>query len=514
MVDLHRTQLSTNQILIEAAFLAILIVYFLFRKTISSTWTNFLRNISEKSKVVAAILPHALYFGLCLVLYFSLNEVLIPLTSARIMPVCTIVIPLLTTFRTLSFYDSSDPPAHYNIENNYSVERIDAFRHQILVWIELGLYHAFATILALLPFSSRVLAILPIVKFCFIISLVWVQISPNFAGVLFKFAIIHVLRKVAAIFPSGVGALEASAASKSRTMFGVMKMFGLINNRHEDFLISLFQDGLATLIAMMFIFMPNPMASVGMVGISLLVPAFRSSSTSSLVRSKSGARLQSTSTSTEESIVEYRKWLHYWICIAWLWILRMYGLQLWPSVMTISSLFLQHSYFQGATYACKFVGELSTALASRNSDIQLAAVEAAPPTLQGSDDEGNRAGSTDIASVDLTVVETASTATTSVPTPGPADSQVDVDSPLVDEPAAKKTPKRSAKNQQNNEKSDHKETYNTRRSKQKQTSDSKMAAAAAAETEAAAKNEEPNGAPSNRDIVGPFSVMRQPEAEE
>ena len=509
MVDLHRTKLSTKQIIFEAAFFSLLVVYFVFRKTISSFWKKFLRNISEKSKLAGAILPHTVYFGICLMLYLSLNEIFIPLTSARLMPLCTVVIPLMTTLRILSFYGSTIPPTHYligQIENSYNIERIDAFRHQILVWIVLGIYHALATSLALLPFSSRVLTNLPIVKYFFIISLVWVQISPNFAGFLFKFTISHVLRGVAAIFPtSGVGALEASAASKSRTMFGVMKMFGLINSRHEEFLISLFQDGMATLIALAFIFTPYPIASLGMVGISLLLPAFRSSGTSSLVRSRSGTRLQPPLISTEDSIAEYQKWLHYWVCIASLWILRIYtGLQLWPSIMTISSLWLQHSYFQGATFSFQFIGELSTALASRNADTQ-AAVAAAPQIL----DDYN-GGIRAIADSDSPAVEEVTTnSTSSIPIAEASDRSEEESkaaSPSVDVLLERKTPKKSAKKQPN-EIADHKEIpYNTRRAAQNKSSDSKMTAGLAA---AASKNVDA----SDEVKAGPFSDEKRQDAD-
>eukprot|EP01036_Dinobryon_divergens_P028481 gene28481-37432_t len=443
-------------------------------------------------------------------LYLSLDEVLIPLTASKVMPLCTIVIPLFTTLRILSFYGPTSPPTHYavsQIESNYNIERVDAFRHQILVWIVLGIYHALATILALVPFSSRILTNLPIVKYFFIISLLWVQISANFAGFLFKFAISHVLRGVAAIFPSsGVGALEASAASKSRTMFGVMKMFGLINSAHEEFLISLFQDGMATVIALLFIFTPNPLASMGMVGISLLLPAFRSSGTSSLVRSISGTRLQPPpSISTEESIAVYRKWLHYWICIASLWVLRIYtGLQLWPSVMTISSLWLQHSYFQGATYTFQFVGELSIALASRNADIQAAAAAAAPQISEDDHGDRNTIAIAD-ADADPTVVEDAVMAadatSSSVPVVEEAvvvDSKEDESaaptavSPSIDELPEEKTPKKSARKKPI-DKADHKEAYNTRRAAQNKSMDSKITTTtttAAAKAKAVVEEEE------------------------
>eukprot|EP01037_Dinobryon_pediforme_P025253 gene25253-27332_t len=286
------------------------------------------------------------------------------------MPLFTLVIPLSTTLRDLSQYGSNiPPPSHATSERvrEYHERRATAFGHDVLLWVILGIYHSAVTLLSLVPFSSRALSLLPISKELVIVTLIWVQLSSSFAGALFRLAITPVLRRVAAVFPAGgVSELESAAASKGRTVLGLLKMVGLITSSQEGFLKSLFQDGLATLLAAVFIFTPTPLATVGMVIIGLLLPAFRSSCTSPLVQSN---RPRIASEANSIAVEQRKLWLDYWVCIAFLWTLRIYSLSVWPSIMMIASLWLQHTYFQGATWTLRSLVETWTELAERNTAI-------------------------------------------------------------------------------------------------------------------------------------------------
>lgn len=54
---------------------------------------------------------------------------------------------------------------------------------------------------------------------------------------------------------------------------------------------------------------------------------------------------------THVHIYIYRKrWLDYWIIVGSMWVLRIFGLlHVYPSIFMVTCLYLQHSYFHGAT---------------------------------------------------------------------------------------------------------------------------------------------------------------------
>jgi hypothetical protein len=66
-------------------------------------------------------------------------------------------------------------------------------------------------------------------------------------------------------------------------LLSAAKMSGLLSASHESFLRSLLQDGVASLLCVVFLFTPGPLATAGVVCVGLLLPAFRTSCTSSLV---------------------------------------------------------------------------------------------------------------------------------------------------------------------------------------------------------------------------------------
>ena len=56
------------------------------------------------------------------------------------------------------------------------------------------------------------------------------------------------------------------------------------------------------------------------------------------------------------------------MCFAVLWALRIYGMKMWPSVVMLCSLWLQHSYFLGATSTISFFKEH---IVQRNHEVLL-----------------------------------------------------------------------------------------------------------------------------------------------
>ncbi len=268
----------------------------------------------------------------------------------------------------------------------------------MLLWVILSIYHGIVTLASLVPFSQRLLRFLPYVKELVIVVLIWVQLSSVFSRIVFESVISKILVKLCAMVPGGFSVEQTK--EKTSTFFSVLKMMYLVNDTQLAFLQALFQDSVATLIAMVFFFTPTYIATVGVVTIALLLPAFRtaaavatsSASTSqsahqlarlarptpakptksflSLVGGGSGATEEKEKPLESVDNVFSTHWLRYWVCVSVLWLVRIYGFNPWPSVMIVTTLWLQHSYFQGSSKLTSYLSDTSKAIIERNRRIQ------------------------------------------------------------------------------------------------------------------------------------------------
>jgi len=398
VVDYHRTKLSASDLLLEATSIIILLTSFLFRARIQRTYKTFINYVSAKSLVAAKAAPHVLFFTSALVFAVLGKNFLLPLTSSAVMPVFTLIIPLLTTVRMLS-----------QLKNMDIAKRNTTIDNKMLLWVILSIYHGMVTLLSLVPFSNRALRFLPYAKELVIVVLIWVQLSSVFSRIVFESVISKILVKLCSMVPGGFTVEQTDA--KTSTVFSVLKMMYLVNDTQLEFLQALFQDSVATIIAIVFLFTPTYIATIGVVTIALLLPAFRtaaavatsSASTSQssqqlarLARAAAPAAKQQSSDSgggffsrvtgrvgghtitprqplqALESVdsVFTTHWLRYWVCLSVLWLVRIYGMTPWPSVMIISTLWLQHSYFQGSSKLTAFLVDTSKAIIERNRRIQ------------------------------------------------------------------------------------------------------------------------------------------------
>ena len=259
------------------------------------------------------------------------------------MPLVTLTVPLLVTIRTLiKTYPSTK-------------QKRDAFAGQNLVWIILALYHAVVTVGSYVPFSRGTIYNLPVVKELALVILVWVQLSSSFGIIVYTSLIKPVLRKVALYFPATSKLDNKSVEKSSNIVITVLKMSGLLTAKQEEFLRSLLQDGVATVFGFIFLFTPTPIAIFGTVCLGLLLPAFRAASISEK--------------QTTNAIANHDIWLRYWACVAVIWLMRVYGVNYWPSIIILATLWLQHTYFQGALIVTSFLFDLFSALHKRNEDI-------------------------------------------------------------------------------------------------------------------------------------------------
>lgn len=393
VVEFHRTKLSKSDILIEVTSIVVLLASFIFRVRIQRAWKSFLHSVSAKSKVAAKAAPHVLFFTFAILFAVLGRNFLLPLTSSAVMPIFTLILPSLASIRVLTRMKTMD-------EDTKKKE----IATKLLLWVIVSIYHAIVTLASLIPFSNKLLWYLPYAKEMVIVVMVWVQVSQVFSQIVFDSVISKILVKLCAMVPGGFSVEQTD--NKASTFFLVLKMMYLVNDAQLTFLQALFQDSVATILAVFFMFTPSIFATVGMVTIALLLPAFRtaaavaSSSTYTSETSQELAKLarpvntgamgaSGTSTTTggvvgflsgsatpsknKSSAVESSlntHWLRYWVCLSVLWCVRIYGIAVWPSVMIIATLWLQHSYFQGSSQLPVFLIGTSKALVERNNRIQ------------------------------------------------------------------------------------------------------------------------------------------------
>eukprot|EP00602_Paraphysomonas_sp_CaronLab_P000292 CAMPEP_0185032260 /NCGR_PEP_ID=MMETSP1103-20130426/20210_1 /TAXON_ID=36769 /ORGANISM="Paraphysomonas bandaiensis, Strain Caron Lab Isolate" /LENGTH=259 /DNA_ID=CAMNT_0027568089 /DNA_START=824 /DNA_END=1603 /DNA_ORIENTATION=- len=108
----------------------------------------------------------------------------------------------------------------------------------------------------------------------------------------------------------------------------------------------LLEDSGAVLISVMFMFMPFRIASVGVVIVAILLPAYKSGRTVVDLQPSNKPKKEKTSVVP----VTAEGWLEYWFCLGMLMLFRSYGIAtIWPSSFMALALWLQSSHFRGAS---------------------------------------------------------------------------------------------------------------------------------------------------------------------
>lgn len=382
VVDFHMTKLSRSDLIIQATSISVLLTCFIFRKRIQRAWRNFIDGVSAKSKVAAKAAPHVLFFSTAIVFAIVGRNLLLPLTHSAVMPVFTLVLPLAETVYLL-----------FQVKNMDERSAQAAICGKNLLWVIVGIYHALVTFASLIPFSRSVLQYLPYAREMVIVVMVWVQLSPVFTRIVFESVISKIMVKLCALVPAGYNLDQTQ--QKTSTFVSVLKMMYLINDSQVSFLQALFQDSVATILAAVFLFTPNPFATVGAVIIAILLPAFRTSAVVASAVPADGAtgelaklaRPPNGTGNSSSSVTETAKkrekmiigvdhvlsthWLRYWVCFSVLWCVRIYVMNPWASVLIVSCLWLQHSYFQGSSQLTSFIVDAATAIAERNRRIEM-----------------------------------------------------------------------------------------------------------------------------------------------
>ena len=327
VIEFHRTKLTNSDLLVEFVVIALCLLFILLKKRIINQWQIFMRAVERKSKAAAAAAPHVAFFTFAIIFSIAGRKFLVHLTSPKVLPIITLLIPIYTTINGLLRVGADKSNAMPSI-----VRKQKVLKEKLTLWTVLAAYHTFATGLALISFSSRITSLIPILRIVIMVILMWAQLSHRFADIVFD-ASVPFLKYLAKKIPS-----SNFGTSQGNSFISVLKMMRLINVKHEHFLKSLQQDMIILLIAAAFCFFPWTVSYIGVIIVTLLFPAFKTSNNILEVRGKNNSEIDKIF------------WLEYWICWGLLWCLRCYGYHLWPSVLLLTAVWLQHSYFRGATW--------------------------------------------------------------------------------------------------------------------------------------------------------------------
>ena len=372
VVDFHRTKLSFNDICIEIVVVLLTGTFFYFKKRIMVQWRVFEKYVARKSKAAAKAAPHVAFFTLSLLISIIGRKFLVHVTSEFVLPVVTLLIPMYSTIKDLyggiSSVHESDPNLSDSTSRRSSITPTkpparSKLHQKLTLWVVLAAYHALATAFSLVPFSARIAAILPSVRELAVVVILWAQLSSQFTDIVFD-AAKPVLRALASSIPASNFGSSSGASALS-----LLRMMRLINTTQEGFLKSLLQDSFLVIVAAIFLFTPWRIAYVGVVLVALLYPAFRSSNSIMGLGTVPGGR-NNTVGIDEDVLAETRRWLEYWVCAGAMWAARCYGFRMWPSVMMLVALWLQHSWFRGASAVLSSLGGQWCALVHRHRRVK------------------------------------------------------------------------------------------------------------------------------------------------
>ena len=247
IVEFHRTQLSIREIIGEILFFLLVFLYFIFRKRIIKTWDTLQSSIASRSKSAAKVAPHVLFLSSVLSFCILFHKFLEHVSTPSMMPFFTITVPLLNTLWLL-YYSSSEKV----MQSNY--------RQFLGIWIILGTYYALSTLLTFIPFLAAISGSkLQIIREVVVVVSICIQLSGSFTEIVLDF--LAPVRRLMAHVP-------ALTLGTSNRVVGILLYF--LSPQHAHFLVSLFQDGVALLLASLFVFTPVP--SVGVTIVCFLFP--------------------------------------------------------------------------------------------------------------------------------------------------------------------------------------------------------------------------------------------------
>jgi hypothetical protein len=364
VIKFHRTQLSWTDIMLEFSALFCVIFCITFRRKIAELWRRIEIYLIAKSRLVATAAPHVIFFSVAFLFAILGKKFIVPFTSSNIMPIFTLIIPLLTTWNI--FYHIH---CNLQVERNRMIEGVCGCLEQ---WMIIGVYHTLVTLASLIPFSQYLLQFLPYLKEIIIVNIIWIQLSRAFKKTILEFILYPIMKLISTYLPI-LSNYHSTEGQRSMIII-FLKTMRILKDSYVDFIGKLLHDSVVTIVASIIIFLPNPFAAIGMVVIACLLPSFR---TTTVVEKLRRRRLDPTTSTDntpneefeyefEYSFKQAKLWLSYWICFSVLWIFRIYILKVWSSIVIAFTMWLQHSFFHGSIIIVTYLVEIQAVILTRN----------------------------------------------------------------------------------------------------------------------------------------------------
>lgn len=345
IVYFHRTQLTPSDIALEVFLIITSCVIFYYRRAIKHRYKAIETYISAKSKATAKVLPHFCFFSLSLVIGRLGSKFFSPLASTNIMPLFTLLSPLLMS-----------RPSLFALEEDTHSPRL------LITWTVLCFYHAIATLLTSLPFTHYLQYYTPSLREISLVILVWTQISPVFAHIVYEASqpLFHLLqRRLPSVDLGIIRLIDYTSTFLIRR--GIPAFY-------IDILKGFLLDTYALVLTIVFCCTPTAFANFGVALIALVLPLMRSYE---VLHNHHKALASKTKHKTPTDNKPMLFMVHYWICFALLWLAKLYFIALWPSTTMLLCLYLQNSFLHGATAVLNETKALIQTLVDRNGRVPL-----------------------------------------------------------------------------------------------------------------------------------------------
>ena len=419
VIKFHATQLTIFEIFIEITILTFLTFFMIYRERISNLWKRVEHSISQKSKRAAKLAPHILFFSVSLLLSVFGQKFLRPLSSSTSLPIFTLLFPFLKTVRSLyyssilqyksilslwsilgiyhAFITAFEPiPIFFQISNHIPFLR--ELTLVVSIWVQASPVCTEIVHSNIDPLLGKVIDnIIPLAR-----------IGEKGTGVLQP--VIYALKVVRIINDSGeqfIKSLLQDTAFIFVTFFCLLiphpfSSFGL---GLVCFILPAYKSSI--IVNANVTFYPKSPSETKAYKDGMLTPSYSKSKSSAktpstpLAYNKSETNNKSpfsilspfsgffspasnkditkTPSGMNElnkySYLSEKRWLEYWIVISVLWGLRICNNNNIPfqnTIYLILSLYLQHSYFQGATDIIGFIAKEYRKLVDRNLRMQKA----------------------------------------------------------------------------------------------------------------------------------------------
>lgn len=146
IIEFHKTQLGFWDMVVEAILIVTILLLLIFRKRIVNAWRRFEANLAKKSRTLARIFPHLLFFTTAALFSFFGQKFLLPLASTRALPLFTLVIPLVRTMNVMRLGQEA------------------SYRDVLVMWIVMSIYYSLCLLAESIPFSGILLSVLPMLR--------------------------------------------------------------------------------------------------------------------------------------------------------------------------------------------------------------------------------------------------------------------------------------------------------------------------------------------------------------